>query len=42
MVAVGTAVDSLGVGSVFTFLAVAVLLAGLAISFNKYIKQLDN
>ncbi|MEY3972448.1 MAG: hypothetical protein RLY84_841 [Actinomycetota bacterium] len=42
MVAVGTAVDSLGVGAVFTFLAVAVLLAGFAISFNRFIKQLDN
>lgn len=42
MVAVGTAVDSLGVGAVFTFLAVSVVLAGLVISFNKYIKQLDN
>lgn len=41
MVAVGTAVDSVGVGAVFTFLAIAVVLAGLAISFNKYIKQLD-
>ena len=42
MVAVGTAVDSLGVGAVFTFLAISVVLAGLLISFNKYIKQLDN
>jgi DHA3 family macrolide efflux protein-like MFS transporter len=41
MVAVGTAVDSLGVGAVFTFLAISVLLAGLVISFNKYIKQLN-
>lgn len=41
MVAVGTAVDTVGVGAVFTFLAIAVVLAGLAISFNKYIKQLD-
>lgn len=41
MVAVGIAVDSVGVGAVFTFLAIAVVLAGLAISFNKYIKQLD-
>ena len=42
MVAVGTAVDAVGVGAVFTFLALAVVLAGLLISFNKYIKQLDN
>lgn len=41
MVAVGTAVDTVGVGAVFTFLAIAVVLAGLLISFNKYIKQLD-
>ena len=41
MVAVGTAVDSVGVGAVFTFLAIAVVSAGLLISFNRYIKQLD-
>ncbi len=41
MVAVGTAVDTVGVGAVFTFLAIAVVVAGLLISFNKYIKQLD-
>jgi MFS family permease len=42
MVAVGSAVDAYGVGMVYTILAVGVLIAGLFVSFNKYIKQLDN
>jgi MFS family permease len=42
MVAVGNAVDSFGVGTVYTVLAWGVLIAGLFVSFNKYIPQLDN
>jgi MFS family permease len=42
MVAVGSAVDAYGVGLVYTILAIGVLIAGLFVSFNKYIKQLDN
>ena len=42
MVAVGSAVDAFGVGGVYTVLAIGVLIAGLFVSFNKYIKQLDN
>lgn len=40
MVAVGSAVDTFGVGLVYTVLAVGVLTAGLFVSFNKYIKEL--
>ena len=41
MVAVGTAVDALGVGLVYMVLAAGVLTAGLVVSFNKYIKQMN-
>jgi DHA3 family macrolide efflux protein-like MFS transporter len=41
MVAVGTAVDALGVGLVYMVLAVGVFTAGLVVSFNKYIKQMN-
>ncbi|MTA90407.1 MAG: MFS transporter [Actinobacteria bacterium] len=41
MVAVGAAVDAYGVGAVYTVLAVGVLIAGVFVSFNKYIKELD-
>jgi MFS family permease len=40
MVAVGSAVDSFGVGAVYTVLAIGVLTAGVFVSFNKYIKDL--
>lgn len=40
MVAVGSAVDSFGVGAVYTILALGVLTAGVFVSFNKYIKDL--
>jgi predicted MFS family arabinose efflux permease len=42
MVAVGNAVDSFGVGAVYTVLAWGVLIAGVFVSFNKYIRQLDS
>ena len=42
MVAVGNAVDAYGVGAVYTVLAWGVLIAGLFVSFNKYIRQLDS
>jgi MFS family permease len=42
MVAVGNAVDAFGVGAVYTVLAWGVLIAGLFVSFNKYIRQLDS
>ena len=41
MVAVGNAVDAFGVGAVYTVLAWGVLIAGVFVSFNKYIPQLD-
>jgi hypothetical protein len=40
MVAVGTAVDGFGVGPVYMVLAAGVLIAGVLVSFNKYIKEL--
>jgi MFS family permease len=42
MVAVGNAVDAFGVGAVYTVLAWGVLIAGLFVSFNKYIRRLDS
>jgi MFS family permease len=42
MVAVGTAVDSFGIGPVYMVLAAGVVVAGLLVSFNKYIKQLNS
>jgi len=42
MVAVGTAVDALGVGTVYMLLAACVLLAGAIVSFNRYIKQMNS
>jgi len=42
MVAVGTAVDALGVGTVYMLLAACVLLAGAIVSCNKYIKQVNS
>lgn len=41
MYAVGSAVDALGVGLVYMVLAAGVLTAGLVVSFNKYIKQMN-
>jgi DHA3 family macrolide efflux protein-like MFS transporter len=41
MVAVGTAVDTIGVGPVYLLLATGVLAAALLVSFNRYIKQLN-
>jgi MFS family permease len=40
MVAVGTAVDGFGVGPVYMVLAAGVVIAGVLVSFNKYIKEL--
>ena len=42
MVAVGLAVDGFGVGPVYMVLAAGVVVAGLLVSFNKYIKQLNS
>jgi hypothetical protein len=36
------AVDGFGVGPVYMVLAAGVVLAGLLVSFNKYIKQLNS
>jgi MFS family permease len=41
MYAVGSAVDALGVGPVYLFLAAGVFAAALLVSFNRYIKQLN-
>ena len=41
MYAVGFAVDALGVGPVYLFLAAGVFAAALLVSFNRYIKQLN-
>ncbi|MEL0237138.1 MAG: MFS transporter, partial [Aquiluna sp.] len=41
MVAVGTAVDTIGVGPVYLLLATGVLAAALLVSFNRYIKKLN-
>ena len=42
MVAVGAAVDGFGVKPVYLFLSIAVLIAGLLVSTNKYINELDS
>lgn len=42
MVGVGLAVDGFGVGPVYMVLAAGVVIAGLLVSFNKYIKQLNS
>ncbi|MDP4756095.1 MAG: MFS transporter [Aquiluna sp.] len=42
MVAVGLAVDGFGVGPVYMVLAASVVIAGLLVSFNRYIKQLNS
>jgi MFS family permease len=42
MVGVGTAVDAFGVGPVYMVLAAGVVIAGILVSFNKYIKELAN
>jgi MFS family permease len=42
MVAVGTAVDGFGVKPVYLALSLGVLIAGILVSTNKYIKQLDS
>ena len=42
MVGVGTAVDAFGVGPVYMVLAAGVVIAGVLVSFNKYIKELAN
>jgi MFS family permease len=42
MVAVGLAVDGFGVGPVYMVLAGCVVIAGLLVSFNQYIKQLNS
>jgi MFS family permease len=42
MVAVGTAVDSFGIGPVYMVLAAGVLVAGVFVSFNRIIAQLNH
>jgi len=42
MVAVGTAVDAFGVKPVYLALSLGVLIAGILVSTNKYIKELDS
>ena len=42
MVAVGAAVDAIGVKPIYLALALGVLVAGVLVSTNKYIKELDN
>ena len=41
MVAVGTAVDGFGIGPVYMILAAGVLTAGVLVSFNRFIGQLN-
>ncbi len=41
MVAVGAAVDAIGVKPIYLALSLGVLLAGILVSTNKYIKELD-
>lgn len=41
MVAVGTAVDGIGVRPTYTVLAATVMIAGVIVSFNRHIKKLD-
>jgi MFS family permease len=42
MVAVGSAVDFFGVKPIYLLLSVGVLIAGILVSTNKYIKELDS
>ena len=42
MVAVGGAVDALGVKPIYLVLSLGVLIAGILVSTNKYIKELDS
>jgi hypothetical protein len=42
MVAVGAAVDAIGVKPIYLALSLGVLVAGLFVSTNKYIKELDS
>jgi MFS family permease len=42
MVAVGTAVESFGIGPVYMVLAAGVLVAGVFVSFNRFIAQLNH
>ena len=42
MVAVGAAVDAIGVKPIYLALSLGVLVAGVLVSTNKYIKELDN
>jgi MFS family permease len=41
MVAVGTAVDGIGIRLTYTILATTVMVAGVIVSFNRHIKKLD-
>jgi len=41
MVAVGTAVDGIGIRPTYTALAATVMIAGVIVSFNRHIKKLD-
>jgi DHA3 family macrolide efflux protein-like MFS transporter len=41
MVAVGTAVDGIGIRPTYTILATTVMIAGVIVSFNRHIKKLD-
>lgn len=41
MVAVGAAVDGLGVKSTYTALAITVLIAGVIVSFNRHVKSIN-
>jgi hypothetical protein len=42
MVAVGGAVDAFGVKPIYLVLSLGVLIAGILVSTNKYIKELDS
>jgi hypothetical protein len=42
MVAVGAAVDAIGVKPIYLALSLGVLVAGILVSTNKYIKELDS
>jgi MFS family permease len=42
MVAVGAAVDAIGVKPIYLALSLGVLVAGVLVSTNKYIKELDS
>ena len=41
MIFAGVAVDSFGVQPVYMFLAIVVTLAGLLITFSKYMKEIN-